>query len=472
MHLIFEGFWLLCIYPEYKEPMQKRVISAEETNDHQWYLFKNSRWGRLHDTIPWDELEACLPEKKNKSGPKPYFDNKGMFALMFLKHELGVSDEALIEHINTNVCLQLFCHMRLAPFQCIKDTGIVSRIRSYIGHQADLSEVQSVLVEYWREDIEVEHFLKLDATCMESYIRFPTDVKLLWECCEWIYARQLFPLRKHLKIRLGKEKERYDVQKKKYVSYGKLRRKSHKKTRKRIKSLLNLLHKGLQALQQLLNQHLRGSLKPAFYQRLKTIRLVYRQQYYLFKHPGTKVKNRIVSLYKPYIRPIKRGKENKPTEFGAKVHMMQVDGINIIEHISFSAFNEGKRLKACVKKHKSMFGACNQVSADAIYATNENRNYCRKQHIFTGFIPKGPKPGKQVQHLKAALNKDRATRLEGSFGNEKNHYSLGKVKARNQHTEITWIYFGVFTANAMQIASKRKRRQQIEATPLPQLQAA
>lgn len=307
---------------------------------------------------------------------------------------------------------------------------------------------------------------------MESYIRFPTDVKLLWECCEWVYDQQLFPLRKSLKIRLGKEKERFDGQKKKYVSYGKLRRKSQKKTRKRIKSLLNLLQKGLQALQQLLNQHLKGSLKAEFYQRLKIIRLIYRQQQYLFKHPGNKVKNRIVSVYKPYLRPIKRGKENKPVEFGAKVHMMQVDGINIIEHISFSAFHEGKRLKASIIKHKAMFGECHQVSADAIYATNENRRYCRKQHIFTGFIPKGPKPGKQVERLKAALNKDRATRLEGSFGNEKNHYGLAKVKARNQQTEITWVYFGVFTANAVRIARKRQRKQQADASAMPQLKAA
>lgn len=452
--------------------MQKRIKSVEETNAAEWYVFKNSRWGRLHDVIPWEELEACLPQKKSRRGVKPYFDNKGMLAVMLLKHELGVSDEALIEHINTNVCMQLFCHMRLAPFQCIRDTGIVSRIRSYIAHQADLSQIQAILVEHWRAYIDFQHFLKIDVTCIESYIRFPTDVKLLWECCEWIYDQQLFPLRKSLKIRLGKEKERFDLQKKKYVSYGKLRRKSHKKTGKRIRSLLNLLHKGLQALQALLNQHLKGSLEAVFYQRLKTIKLIYRQQYYLFKHQGSKVKNRIVSLYKPYIRPIKRGKENKPVEFGAKVHMMQVDGINIIEHISFSAFNESKRLKSSVRKHKNMFGECYQLSADAIYATNENRRYCRKQHIFTGFIPKGPKPGKQVEKLKVVLNKDRATRLEGSFGNEKNHYGLGKVKARNQHTEITWIYFGVFTANAVQIASQRQRRQQRESPPLFQIKAA
>jgi hypothetical protein len=32
---------------------------------------------------------------------------------------------------------------------------------------------------------------------------------------------------------------------------------------------------------------------------------------------------------------------------------------------------------------------------------------------------------------------------------------LQKVKARKEHTEIIWIYFGVITANAAIIAQKR-----------------
>jgi len=33
------------------------------------------------------------------------------------------------------------------------------------------------------------------------------------------------------------------------------------------------------------------------------------------------IEDRIVSLHKPYIRPIKRGKDGKGTEFGAKVSL-------------------------------------------------------------------------------------------------------------------------------------------------------
>lgn len=234
--------------------MQKNLFSEEETSGALWYKFKNSRWSRLYDTIPWDELASCLPE--TKQGPAPYFDRKGKFALMLLKHELGVSDEALtvrraIEHINTNACLQLFCNMRLDPFQLIRDTGIVSRVRGYLAQHADMQEVQAILARHWKEDMDFAHVLKMDAVCYESYIVYPTDVKLLWTCCQWIYKQQLFPLRKTLKVRLGKE--HFDEQHRKYLSYAKLKRKSRKKTRKRVKSLLNLLRRGIHALQTLLD---------------------------------------------------------------------------------------------------------------------------------------------------------------------------------------------------------------------------
>lgn len=203
-------------------------------------------------------------------------------------------------------------------------------------------------------------------------------------------------------------------------------------------------------------------------QYLRTIKHILQQQYYLYQHPGSKVKDRIVSLHKPYVRPIKRGKENKPTEFGAKVHMMQVDGLCFIEHLDFNAFNECKRLKISIVKHKIVFEVCHQVSADKIYATNENRRFCTQRGIFTNFVSKGrlleDQPEvKARRRLKDALNQDRATRLEGSFGNHKNHYGLNKVKARNQANEAVWIYFGVFTANAIQVANQRQHSQMTDS---------
>ena len=182
-----------------------------------------------------------------------------------------------------------------------------------------------------------------------------------------------------------------------------------------------------------------------------------------------KVPDRIVSLHKPYVRPIVRGKEVKPVEFGAKVNMLLVDGISFMEHFSFDNFNEGTRLQSTIHLQRKYFGACYQIGADAIYATNKNRKYCTKNEIATSFVAKGNegKNKEQKSQMRSILGKVRSTVLEGSFGNEKNHYQMNKIKAKTKDNEKAWIFFSLLTCNAMQIA---KRMQAAEKEKLKQLQ--
>ena len=224
-----------------------------------------------------------------------------------------------------------------------------------------------------------------------------------------------------------------------------------------------MLLKGIDAYQQLLNQVKASGLTDKDAATFKTIKMVYKQQHHHFHYPKVKIKERIVSIYKPYIRPIVRGKENKSVEFGLKVHKIQVGGISILEHVSYKAFNECKRLKISTLKHKNLFGTCSHLAGDAIYATNENRKYTTKEKITTNFVRKGRgKDDTPTKKIKALLNKERSTRLEGSFGNEKEQYLLRKIKARNPETELVWLFFGVLTANCVLIAKRRKMQQELK----------
>jgi len=193
--------------------------------------------------------------------------------------------------------------------------------------------------------------------------------------------------------------------------------------------------------------------------RVSTIEKIRQQQWSLYFGKESSIPDRIVSLHKPYIRPIVRGKETKPVEFGAKVNKLQVDGISFIEYLSFDAFNEGIRLEQTTQLQKRYFGKCSQLGADAIYGTNANRRYCTENNIATNFVAKG-KQGKdqeQRSQMRSILGKVRSTVLEGSFGDEKNHYLLNKIKARTKPTEIAWIFFGMFTSNAVTITKRRTK---------------
>ena len=60
--------------------------------------------------------------------------------------------------------------------------------------------------------------------------------------------------------------------------------------------------------------------------------------------------------------------------------------------------------------------------------------------------------------LRSELSKEKATRLEGSFGTQKQHYPLSRIKARNRKKEILWIFFGIHTANAVLMTDKIRNR--------------
>lgn len=64
--------------------------------------------------------------------------------------------------------------------------------------------------------------------------------------------------------------------------------------------------------------------------RLSALKEVCRQQCDLSEKKEER--HRIVSIDRPYIRPIVCSKENKRLEFGAKVNNIQIGGISFMEH--------------------------------------------------------------------------------------------------------------------------------------------
>ena len=280
-------------------------------------------------------------------------------------------------------------------------------------------------------------------------------MKLLWECVDWLHG-QLKGIIKGLRLRMPRNK--YDKQHSRYKAYSRKRRRSSKDTRVLSRSLLHLLDKLIGQLRDTIRVHSPHIHLPAsFYKRFSVIEKILHQQRLHFE--GKEVKGLMVSIDKDYIRPIVRGKESKRVEFGAKVNSIQVDGINFIEHLSFEAFHEGIRLPQCISRQQSLLRKrVTHLAADALYATNYNRRYCHDKGILTSFVRKGKaaKDEKQRKQIRSLLSKERATRLEGSFGTEKQHYSLGRIKARTKKTEILWIFFGIHTANAVRMIPKMK----------------
>ena len=410
--------------------------------------------GKIHRAIAFNQLAALVPSPasaRSGLGCKPWLDVRGGIALQFLKHYLQLSDAKLIERLNTDWSLQYFCGIQLKTGEAIADKDLPSQWRSYLGKYLDIDKWQRVFATRWKPHMQQTQSGLQDATCYESRIAHPTDVKLLWQACHTV--DELIQNIRHQHHR-RKSRNNYRQRKQEFLSYQKSRKKTRRQEKKLRKKLLKYLLRLLELLHDLCVKD-KVILSRSKSKRLLTIEKLYEQQ--VRKLHGEKIEDRIVSISKAYIRPIIRGKEVKPVEFGAKVNKLQVDGISFIEHLSYDAFNEGTRLQKGIRLHEQLLGKCQHLSADTIYATNANRRYCKRKGIVTNFMAKGKQKAAHIEQaalMRTLLNHERSTKLEGSFGNEKNHYLLNKVNARSRHTETCWIFFGIHTANAVIIGKR------------------
>lgn len=393
--------------------------------------FLSSDLGKIYQSIPWQELVKALGLKDALKGPQSTFSPRGKVGLMFLKHYAACSDNKLIEQLNGNLDYQFFCDLHLPIGYRIKNYKIVSAIRCEIAEQLDVSKAQGVLIKSWLPHMSNLSSITCDATCYESSIRYPTDVKLLWEAVSWSYKQMRF-LSRRARVKLLRTK--YRKWERRYVSYSKMKKKRRKKRKVLKRALLHLLNKINGQL-----RYLEGLIDSSYFtadyrRRRSTIELIYVQQSKIFNQNLTKIENRIVSIDKPYIRPIKRGKENKLVEFGAKVNKLQIDGISFIEHLSFDNFNEGPRLIETIFKAQELTKKrVKIVGADAIYSNNKNRRFVTKHNIKTDFKPKGrrSKHRKHQDQLAKMIRKERASRLEESFGTDKEHFLLNPKAQRS-----------------------------------------
>ena len=107
------------------------------------------------------------------------------------------------------------------------------------------------------------------------------------------------------------------------------------------------------------------------------------------------------------------------------------------------------------------------MGGDTGYAGTDNRDYCKENGIQTSFVKRGrpfseEKKGKDL--VRQELARVRATAMEGSFGTQKEHYDLRRVKARTKLTEILYIFFGIHTAHVVQLADRIEQRAQLAAS--------
>ena len=254
--------------------------------------------------------------------------------------------------------------------------------------------------------------LTLDATCAPANIRYPQDISLLNEAREKLKT-MIYHFCKCYGLKLPRRYRK--CARKEYLAFAKSRKRTAKKIRSALRRQLGYLEQFMSDGYAMTGKDIGLYL---------TIIRLYEQQQYMYDNRVHSVEHRIVSISRPWLRPIVRGKVKAPVEFGAKFDL--------------SLDSEGYYPE--------------RVLADQIYRTRENRSYCTEH----GIRLSGPRLGRPSATAKASEkqeyqdNTDRIE-VERTFSLSKRCYGMSCITTKLEETQLTSIALSVCVTNLFRI---------------------
>lgn len=467
---------------EYISPMNLVLPGFETTFENQ--LDPENRWVIMANQIPWDIMVSKYQRHlNNQDTGADGINPRVAIGSMIIKHICDLSDRETVQQIRENIYMQYFIGYSSfsteIPFDpslfvdfrkrlTLEDINKINEeiVKKYYGLCKEVAVINSQ--QEWKEDQEdnnsekmiqptletkepITHQGKLimDATACPQDIAYPTDLNLLNDSREKseliIDTLQLLRSDK-VKPRTYREKAR-----KEYLKIAQKKTKTKREIRKGIRQQLQYLKRNISHIHNILNEFKTIPLDYKLYKYLLVIQTLYDQQKSMYDAQIHSIPQRIVSIHQPHVRPIVRGKTNAPVEFGSKIQVSMMDGFAFLDELSWEAFNEGTKLQQSVESYKERFGYYpEEVLADKIYCTRENRAWLKKEGIELRAKPLG-RPSIKPSIV---LSPGERNPIEGKFGQAKTAYGMNRIKARLDITSKSWISTIILVLNLVKLAGQ------------------
>ncbi len=409
-------------------------------------LNESNRWLRIADLIPWEELEEEYTKHFSDVG-RPATDAQLAIGLLLLKHMTGLSDEGIVEEVLENPYMQAFCGFEKFLTEELLDPSTLTKMRERLGLEffKELERKRyKLLID--RRIIKAKGML-VDATVFPEEIKYPDDVGLLNDVREFL-VRHI----KRVGRIIGKKDRTYSRKARKdYLNFSRKKRKTKKTINKARRQMLQYVRRNIKQLKDGIEQvKARGQrVRESLIDGLQVAEKIYHQQLEMYKHKINRIEERIVSFHRPYVRPIKRGKAGKKTEFGGKGALVQVGGFMFLDHFEHRAFAEENLMAEHVLGYMDRFGKLPPyVTADTKYGALENRQLMEKIEVRRSFKRRGRPPKTPDSRDRWCKRKQsERNRIEGGIGHNKEHYGGNRVRYSIKDGSEIWIRAGILAMN-------------------------
>ena len=468
-------------------------------------LDPKNRWVKLAKLVPWGLAEEIYHADLCEDFGAPVIRSRVALGALIIKERLRLTDRETVETIGENPYLQFFIGNGEFSLERPFDASLMVDFRKRFGEDGMQRIAEAIALASLAQDkptsavkdneadddapppsaatdsgddhqrstdsdaspqpaeqqppIANRGRLLSDATCAPADIRYPTDVSLLNEAREKT-DRLIDKLHAPLVGKQSRPRTYRRKGRRAFLAFIKRKKPGRKKVRAAIRKQLGYLRRNLKAIDRLLANPKSLPLRclgKVWHKHLLVCREVYRQQFEMHQNRTRRIDDRIISITQPHVRPIRRGKAGRDTEFGAKLTLSVVDGFSFVDRLSFDNYNESLDLPAQIQQYYQRFGYYPEsVHVDKIYRTRANRALCKS----LGIRLSGPALGRPPKNVSLADKKqahaDETIRneVEGKFGEGKRRYGLGRVMAKLANTSAAQISLTFLVMN-LELALRR-----------------
>lgn len=401
---------------------------------------------KLSQQVNWDELITIVSKVYSSQTGRNSKSIRTMIALEMLKvYYKNPSDEMVVNLLKTDAAVMYFCGYDAPPTKKdIPDSSSMTKFRNRLTKQI-LTEITNALVRLQMKKLHPKKRRQVsgDTTALPANITYPTDTKLLFRAGE-----KLRKIAKQTGVAIiagWKQVEK---------SYGKYR-----KTKKRVKKQIETVRKklldyGKKQIEKIGEKFAELNIKQG--ELVANISEVLRQQEKMLTEGINKVKERIVSIHEPEIRPIFRGKAGgKKTEFGKKLAIMVIGQKLIVPtKCEYEAFADQNCVKTDVERYKQITGnEPQEYSYDRGGHSPDNHELMKKNKITDGIGYRGKSPPKTHQQIPKATAKriyGQRQSAEMRIGVLKTRYGCGRIPYKSENTDVR-VTFGCMMSNLLAV---------------------
>jgi transposase, IS5 family len=392
---------------------------------------------------------------------RPTISMQSYVRLMVVRQRTGWGYETLVREVSDSIHLRRFCLIALS--ERVPDESTVRKLTRRLGADVVNGITRVVIEKARREKRFRPRAVRIDSTVVEADVRYPTDSGLAWDSAK-VLAREA----RMLLARVGKDAGR--VRDRSRAISRRVRamtRTLGRRIGERTQQVLELTEQAGKLMQRSIREAKRLVVVARRRARGRGAKAKLRQIHKLetfIEHAervaeqirkrmrGERITDRLVSIFDPDARPIRKGKLGKPNEFGFVAQISEVTentkrgarGLIIPATSQLGNPVEDTLLPDTVAELQRLGISPKEVALDGGFNIGPSGEALAPFDPERTFIAGRQQPGSRRTQRRLARYR---TGSEGRISHLKRGYGLRRSRLKHHHGMQTWTGWSILTYN-------------------------